>query len=68
VCSDDAAIAQAVVTPYRVGTCFDADDPRSLVEAVRRAPLTLDPADLEVARRELSNQSIARNQLQMLGF
>jgi len=25
-------------------------------------------ADLEVARRELSNQSIARNQLEMIGF
>jgi len=25
-------------------------------------------ADLEVARREFSNQSIARNQLEMLGF
>ena len=68
VCSQDAAVAETVVTRYRVGTCFDADDPRSLVEAVRRAPLALDPADLELVRGELSNRSIARSQLRMLGL
>jgi glycosyltransferase involved in cell wall biosynthesis len=66
VCSADAAVARSVVTRYRMGTCFDADDPRSLAEAVRRAPRSLDHADLEAVHRELSNQSIARNQLELL--
>jgi glycosyltransferase involved in cell wall biosynthesis len=68
VCSDDAAVAEAIVTRYRVGVPFVGDDPRALIGAVRAAPRTIAAADLRVARDELSNVAVVRRQLETLGI
>jgi hypothetical protein len=68
VCCDDATVAQTVVTRFQLGPLFRAGDPRSLAEAVRDAPTSIDPANLAAARREHSNRSVARRQLLAMGI
>jgi glycosyltransferase involved in cell wall biosynthesis len=66
VCSDDASVAE-IVARYRLGPRFRSGDARALADAVRNAPAAIDPNDLQDARRDLSNESVARAQLQVLG-
>jgi glycosyltransferase involved in cell wall biosynthesis len=66
VVSDDAAVAQTIVEPYRVGVAFSADDPHALAAAVRAAPAAIAADDLARARTELSDQAVARGQLCLL--
>jgi hypothetical protein len=68
VCCDDAAVAQTVVTRFRLGPTFAAGDARSLADAVRAAPRSIDPSDLAAARREHSNRAVARRQLLVMGI
>jgi glycosyltransferase involved in cell wall biosynthesis len=68
VCCDDAAVADTIVTRFRLGTTFAAGDARSLVDAVRDAPTSIEPEDLEAARREHSNRAVVRRQLLVMGI
>jgi glycosyltransferase involved in cell wall biosynthesis len=63
VCSDHSMPADLVRT-YRLGTIFTPGDQASLRAALDDVPRQLDPGDLERARHELSNTSIA---LRLLG-
>jgi hypothetical protein len=67
VASDDAGVSETVVRKYRLGPTFVGDDPASLVDAVN-AQHQVDPADLDAARRELSNERVALQQLTLLGL
>ena len=67
VCCDDAAVVD-IVTRFRLGTSFAANDPHSLAAAVRNAPDAIDASDLEAARRAHSNRSVARRQLLAMGI
>jgi hypothetical protein len=67
VCPDDAA-ATTIVMRYQLGTRFENGDVGSLVEAVRHAPAALDRRQLDAARVALSNRSIARRQLLVVGI
>ena len=66
VCSDDAAAA-AIVLRHHVGTIFSAEDAGALARAVRQAAATVDPGVFRGAREELSDLTIARRQLCLLG-
>jgi glycosyltransferase involved in cell wall biosynthesis len=58
VCSDHSMPADIVRT-YRLGTIFTPGDMASLRDALGDVPREIDPRDLERARHELSNTSIA---------
>ena len=63
VCSD-ASIPADIVREYRLGTIFTPGDRASLRQALAEVPRQIDPRDLERARHELSNTTIA---IRMLG-
>jgi glycosyltransferase involved in cell wall biosynthesis len=67
VVSDDAVVAHSIVEPYRLGIAFSADDPDALATAVRAVPATIASDDLTRARAELSDQAVARHQMELLG-
>jgi glycosyltransferase involved in cell wall biosynthesis len=58
VCSDESMPAD-IVRKYRLGAVFTAGDRASLQRALAEVPERIDPRDLERARHELSNTSIA---------
>ena len=58
VCSD-ASIPADIVREYRLGTIFTPGDGASLRSALAEVPTEIDPRDLERARLELSNTTIA---------
>jgi hypothetical protein len=63
VCSDESMPAD-IVREYRLGAIFTPGDRASLRAALAEMPRHVDPGDLERARRELSNTTIA---IRMLG-
>jgi glycosyltransferase involved in cell wall biosynthesis len=65
VCSDGSPPADAV-REYRLGLVFEPGDPDALERAVRRVSRTIDPGDLDRARDELSNSSVAARMLEAL--
>ena len=67
VCSD-GSVAADVVREYRLGVVFEPGNPDSLDRAVRIAPATIDPADLQRARDELSNRAVAARFLDALEY
>jgi glycosyltransferase involved in cell wall biosynthesis len=67
VCSRRSAAAD-IVDEHELGPLFEPGDPRSLADAVVRAPAVL-PADvLARARAARSNRVVASAQLQALGL
>jgi len=66
VCPYDAAGA-AIITTYRLGRTFRNDDPDDLARAVAEVRVEIAPADLATARRDLSNRSVARQELVAVG-
>jgi glycosyltransferase involved in cell wall biosynthesis len=67
VCSDGSPAAE-VVREYRLGVVFDPGNPDSLERAIKLAPASIAPADLERARRELSNRAVAARLLDALQY
>ena len=58
VCSDESMPAD-IVREYRLGAIFAPGDRASLRQALAEVPRQIDPRDLERARHELSNTTIA---------
>ena len=58
VCSDESIPAD-IVRDYRLGAIFTPGDSASLRAALAEVPRQIDPRDLERARHELSNTTIA---------
>ena len=67
VCSDGGPTAD-VVRRYSLGVVFAPGNPDSLERAVRIAPTTIEPSDLERARSDLSNRAIALGLLRALEY
>jgi glycosyltransferase involved in cell wall biosynthesis len=65
VCSDRSRVAD-VVRRHRLGSVFEPGDPTSLVDALRDAPLALDPEDLAAAREAYSSTAVAGALLSLL--
>ncbi len=59
VCSDGCPAAD-LVRDYRLGNVFEPGDFDSLELAIATAPSRIEPANLDRARSELSNRSVAR--------
>jgi glycosyltransferase involved in cell wall biosynthesis len=58
VCSDHSLPADLVRT-YQLGAIFEPGDSESLVAALHQVPARIEPGDLQRARHELSNTTIA---------
>jgi glycosyltransferase involved in cell wall biosynthesis len=67
VCSDES-IAADVVREYRLGSIFDPGNPDSLERAIKATPASVDPADLDRARKELSNRAVSARFLDALHY
>jgi glycosyltransferase involved in cell wall biosynthesis len=66
VCSRNS-YASGIVEQFQLGPLFEPGDPTSLIVAVHEAPHTLDRQVAKQAYGALSNHSVARRQLEVLG-
>jgi len=65
VCSEQCPSAD-IVRSYRLGTTFEPGNVESLIEAVRGAPATPDPAGLREAQEAFATSRLARRNLAAL--
>jgi glycosyltransferase involved in cell wall biosynthesis len=66
VVASDRSVPAEIVREYGLGTVFEPGNPDSLERAIATAPSRVDPGDLDRARTDLSNRTVAHRLLEVL--